>query len=304
MAVEILLGAIVALFFSKAISGTINPKWTPTLLGVVMFGMGLTLRGRDFALVLSRPTDVLIGVAAQFFLMPALAWGLSKALSLPPELALGVILVGTCPGGTASNVIAYLAKGDVALSVTMTSCSTLLAPILTPLLTLLLAGKSVDVPAVAMFLSIAKIVLLPIGIGVLINEFLPRLAQRVHDLMPAFSTLAILVIVMGVVVASAQKILDNLGLILVAVVLHNLLGLAFGYGAARLLRLDARKCRTIAIEVGMQNSGLAVSLAQTHFEAYPLATVPGALFSVWHNLSGALFAAFSKPPTAQEPTRS
>ena len=290
MALGVLLGAVVALSFPTPVSACFKTAYIPWFLGAVMFGMGLTLRGRDFALVLSRPRDVLLGVAAQFLLMPGLAWLLAKALGLPDEIALGVILVGTCPGGTASNVISYLARGDVALSVTMTSCSTLLAPVLTPLLTLALAGHSVDVDAAAMLLSIAKVVLAPVAAGVLANEFLGGFARRVRGAMPAFSTIAIIVIVMAVMSASAERILENLGLILVAVVLHNLLGYAGGYATGRLFGMDPARRRTLAIEVGMQNSGLAVSLAHTHFAAYPLAAVPGALFSVWHNLSGPLFA--------------
>lgn len=293
MALEVLLGAIVALKYPETI-GTCPPRVIPWLLGAVMFGMGLTLRGRDFALVLARPRDVLLGVGAQFILMSGLAWLVAKALGLPDEIALGIVLVGTCPGGTASNVIAYLARGDVALSVTMTSCSTVLAPFLTPLLTLGLAGHSVDVDAAAMLISIAKVVLLPVAVGVFVNECFGSFARRIRGAMPAFSSIAIVVIVMVVMAASATRILDNLGIILVAVILHNVLGLACGYGVGRLCGMDASRCRTVAIEVGMQNSGLAVSLAHTHFAAYPLATVPGALFSVWHNLSGSLFAALCR----------
>ena len=290
MAVLVLVAGAAAMKWPDAVKAAVPTSIVPWLLGAVMFGMGLSLRGRDFALVLSRPRDVAVGVAAQFVCMPLLAWAISKAFHLPSELALGVILVGACPGGTASNVIAYLAKGDVALSVTMTACSTLLAPLATPAIVLLLAGKSIDVAAAAMFLSIVKIVIAPIVAGVAVNEFLPRFASHIRRAMPAFSTIVVAVIVAGVVAAGAARIRETAGLVLLAVVLHNALGMALGWGVGLLFRMDASRRRTLAIEVGMQNSGLAVSLAAMHFAAMPLAAVPGALFSVWHNVSGALFA--------------
>ena len=290
MAVLVLVAGAAAMMWTEAVKAALPTSCVSWLLGVVMFGMGLSLRGRDFALVLRRPRDVAIGVAAQYVCMPLLAWALSRALGLPPELALGVVLVGACPGGTASNVIAYLAKGDVALSVTMTACSTLLAPLATPAIVLLLAGKSIEVNAVAMFLSIVKIVIAPIVVGVAVNELLPRFAASIRRAMPAFSTVVVAVIVAAVVAASAGRIREAAGIVALAVVLHNGLGMALGWGAGRLFGMDAARRRTLAIEVGMQNSGLAASLATVHFVSMPLAAVPGALFSVWHNLSGALFA--------------
>lgn len=290
MAALVLLAGAAAMAWPEATKAAVPTSCVPWLLGAVMFGMGLSLRGRDFALVLRRPRDVAVGVAAQFVCMPLLAWALSKALGLPPELALGVVLVGACPGGTASNVIAYLARGDVALSVSMTACSTLLAPLATPAIVWLLAGKSVDVDTVKMFLDIVKIVIAPIVVGVAANELLPCFAARIRRAMPAFSAVVVAVIVAGVVAAGAERIRTTAGLVALAVVLHNGLGLALGWGVGRLFRMDAARRRTLAIEVGMQNSGLAVSLAAMHFAAMPLAAVPGALFSVWHNVSGALFA--------------
>lgn len=290
MAVLVLIAGAAAMAWPETTKAAVPTSCVPWLLGAVMFGMGLSLRGRDFALVLRRPRDVAVGVAAQFVCMPLLAWALSKALGLPPELALGVVLVGACPGGTASNVIAYLAQGDVALSVSMTACSTLLAPLATPAIVWLLAGKSVNVDTVKMFLDIVKIVIAPIVVGVAANELLPRFAARIRRAMPAFSAVVVAVIVAGVVAAGAERIRTTAGLVALAVVLHNGLGLALGWGVGRLFRMDAARRRTLAIEVGMQNSGLAVSLAAMHFAAMPLAAVPGALFSVWHNVSGALFA--------------
>ncbi len=263
----------------------INP-----MLGVIMFGMGLTLKVGDFKVVFSRPKDVLVGCLAQFTVMPLLAWLLVKAFALPADLALGVVLVGCCPGGTASNVITYLAKGDIALSVGMTAISTVLAPFLTPLLTLLFAGTFVDVDAVAMLLSIVYVVIVPILGGFLVQKFLPRFTQKVLPYLPAFSSLMIAVVVGIIVSHTAEKLLSGGVLILLVVALHNLGGLLLGLAIGTCLGLAPNKRAAISIEVGMQNSGLASSLATMHFAAFPLATVPGAIFSVWHNISGAIAA--------------
>ena len=222
--------------------------------------------------------------------MPALAYLLTRVFGLEPALAIGVILVGCCPGGTASNVITYLAKGDLALSVGMTAVSTLLAPVLTPLLVWLLAGETVDVDVIGMLLSILWVVILPIALGLLVKRFWPRTTEKAAGYLPALSTLAICVIVLIVIAANAHKLLDGGWVIMLVVVLHNVCGLAAGYLIGSMLHLTPAKRRAISIEVGMQNSGLASSLATLHFAAYPLATIPGALFSVWHNISGAVVA--------------
>lgn len=294
MALEVLAAGLAAFLFPSAVGRVLPVRCVPWLLGTVMFGMGLTLRARDFLPVLTHPRDVGLGLVLQFTVMPLVAAGLVFALHLPPELAFGVVLVGCAPGGTASNVVAYLARGDVALSVAMTSCSTLLAPLATPFLVWFFAGKDVPVDAFAMALSTAQVVLLPVALGVAANELFPRFCARVTKGMPAFSSLVVAVIVAAVVAVNAAAIRQNFGLVLVAVVLHNVCGMGFGWGLARLCRLAPARCRTMAVEVGMQNSGLAVSLAAIHFAAMPFATVPGALFSVWHNLSGSLFAAFCR----------
>ena len=289
MGLIVLLVAAVSLLvptsFAWIDTWTINP-----LLGVIMFGMGLTLSPKDFKIVLSRPKDILIGCLAQFTIMPLLAWMLTIAFSLPKELALGVILVGCCPGGTASNVITYLAKGDLALSVGMTACSTLLAPLLTPFLVWLMAGTMVDVDTVGMLLSIVYVVIAPIIVGLLCQHFLPRLTKQVTPYLPAFSSLTIAFVVGIVVSHNADRVLLGGMIVILVVMLHNLLGLSLGFLIGRLLRLEKPKCVALSIEVGMQNSGLASSLANMHFAAYPLATIPGAIFSVWHNISGALAA--------------
>ena len=289
MALLVLAAAVLAVCFHTTL-GQIPPTAINYLLGMVMFGMGLTLNLHDFRIVFSQPKDVITGCLAQFTVMPLMAWALSRLFSLDEALALGVVLVGCCPGGTASNVITYLAKGDLALSVGMTGVSTLLAPFLTPLLTWALAGKSVDVNVGSMFLSILWVVIMPIAVGLLVKWLWPRFTERATDYLPAFSTLAIAFIVSIVIAANAEKLLAGGLIIVLVVMLHNVCGLILGYLIGRLLRLPAPKKRAISIEVGMQNSGLASSLATIHFAAYPLATIPGAIFSVWHNLSGAAVA--------------
>ncbi|MDA1185278.1 MAG: bile acid:sodium symporter family protein [Acidobacteria bacterium] len=263
--------------------------WIGWLLAVIMLGMGTTLTAGDFAAVFTQPRVVAAGVGAQYIVMPLLAWGISRALQLPPELAVGVILVGTCPGGTASNVIAFLARADVALSVTLTTISTLLAPILTPALTLLLVDRSMDVSAAALFLDVFKIVAAPVALGVLLNRYLPGPMRTCKPFLPLTSVTAIALIVAAVVAGNRESLYISGPLIAVAVIAHNGIGLALGYGVGSLMGLSVARRRTTAIEVGMQNSGLAVALARAHFD--PVAALPGALFTVWHNLSGALVAA-------------
>ena len=283
MAVCVILVAAIALFQPWTF------KWAAPnialLLGIVMFGMGTTLRLRDFRLVFQRPKDVFVGALAQFTIMPGLAWLLAKGFGLPPELAAGVILVGTCPGGTSSNVMTYLARGDVALSVSMTMTTTILAPVVTPLLTWWLAGAWVDISLSAMMMSIVKVVIVPIVGGILVNSLFGNVVQKYVKLLPLISVVAIVLIVGGVV---SQRIMETGALIMLVVMLHNLLGYALGFGIAKALRMDIAKVKAISIEVGMQNSGLATSLAMMHFGA--AAAIPGAIFSVWHNISGSLAA--------------
>ncbi|MBR4565870.1 MAG: bile acid:sodium symporter family protein [Prevotella sp.] len=289
MGVMVLLVAVVSLAVPSSFlwidTWVINP-----MLGLIMFGMGLTLAPQDFKIALSRPKDILFGCLAQFTVMPLLAWTLAWAFSLPKELALGVILVGCCPGGTASNVITYLAKGDLALSVGMTATSTLLAPVMTPLLVWLLAGTMVDVDTMGMLMSIVYVIIAPIIAGLFCQRFLPSLTRSVVPYLPAFSSVVIALVVGIIVSHNATRLLVGGMLVILVVMLHNVLGLAIGFLIGRLLKLERAKCVAVSIEVGMQNSGLASSLAVLHFAAYPLATIPGAIFSVWHNISGALTA--------------
>ncbi len=291
MGVLVLLTAAVSLAFPEVLlpvgMWVINP-----LLGLIMFGMGLTLKAQDFRVVLQRPKDVLLGCLAQFTVMPLVAWVLVKVFSLPDELALGVILVGCCPGGTASNVITFLSRGDLALSVGMTAMSTILAPLLTPALVWLMAGTMVDVDTVGMLLSILYVVIAPIVGGLIVQRLFPVFTQKVVPYLPAFSTLMIAAVVAMVVSHTADRLFTAGATVVVVVMLHNLLGLLIGYATGMLLGFPRGKRIAISIEVGMQNSGLASSLATIHFAVFPLATIPGAVFSVWHNISGALVARF------------
>ena len=289
MGVLVLLLVVMALLmpapFAAIDQWVINP-----MLGLIMFGMGMTLSPQDFRIVFSRPKDVIIGCTAQFTVMPLLAWVLSWLFDLPPELALGVILVGCCPGGTASNVITYLAKGDLALSVGMTATSTVLAPLMTPLLTWLMAGKFVDVDTVAMLMSIVYVVIGPVAAGFLIQRYMPRFTRWAVAYLPAFSSLMIALLVAIIVGHNAGQLLKGGMVVVLVVILHNIGGFTLGYVLGRLLGLSDDKRKAISIEVGMQNSGLASSLATIHFAAYPMAVVPGAIFSVWHNVCGAFVA--------------
>lgn len=260
------------------------------LLATVMFLMGITLTSDDFKRVLVFPKPILIGVFLQFLIMPLAAFLLSRLLQLSPELTVGMVLVGSCAGGTASNVICYLSRGDVALSISMTLASTLLGVIATPLLCTVYLATTVSVDSVGMLLNIIQVVLVPVSLGVITNRLLGPTVARLEPVLPSLSVLAILLIIAIIVALNADR-LGEVGLItVVAVILHNTLGLGGGYSLARLLGCNRRQCRTIAIEVGMQNSGLGVALALEFFSA--TAALPGALFSIWHNVSGSLLASW------------
>jgi BASS family bile acid:Na+ symporter len=285
----ILAGAAVAFLTPATFTDLGIGTWITPLLGVIMFGMGLTLTVPDFRLVVTRPLPIVLGVVAQYSIMPLLGALVAWALQLPAEIAAGVILVGSVPGGTASNVVTYLAKGDTALSVAMTSVSTLLAPLITPLLALWLAGTYMPVDGPAMALSILQIVLVPVALGLVVRLLVPHLVGRLLPVLPWVSVVAITLVVVAVVAGSADRIVEAGAIVLLAVVLHNVLGYAVGYGFGALTRQPERVRRTMAVEVGMQNSGLAAGLAAQHLS--PLAALPGAVFSVWHNVSGAILAA-------------
>ena len=250
----------------------------------------MTLTIEDFRRVFIRPGIILLGILLQFIFMPLLAWLLGVIFQLPLMLLAGLVLVGSCPGGTASNVICYLARGDVALSITMTSLSTILAVILTPWITWLYIGEMITVPVLLMIFSILKIIILPVILGIIVNQYAGRYLGKLKECFPPMSVLAIILII-GIIVALNQPRLSGLFLpVIFAVILHNILGMLVGYLVPAGLGLDAKICRTMAIEVGMQNSGLGVALANSYFS--PAAALPGALFSIWHNISGAIMAAF------------
>ena len=260
------------------------------LLAIIMFSMGLTLSLNDFKRALSMPKLIISGLVLQYTVMPLAALAVASLLQLDPALKIGLILVGTCPGGTASNVITYLARGNVALSISLTSISTILAVVLTPAITLLIADKSVDVPAVKMLVSILYIVIIPVGSGLVLRHFFTDRISNIEGYLPLIAVSAI-VLIIAIITALNVGQFSHLGVsILLAVALHNAIGILAGYGSARLMGYRPRECRTLAIEVGMQNSGLAVALAIKHFSA--AAALPGAIFSIWHNLSGSALAFF------------
>ncbi|MFV5508074.1 bile acid:sodium symporter family protein [Acinetobacter sp. 197] len=266
--------------------------YIPWMLGIIMFGMGMTMTVGDFKSVLQSPKAVAIGVVAQFVAMPGLAYLLCKLFQLPPEIAIGVILVGCCPGGTASNVITYMAKGNTALSVACTSVSTLLAPIFTPAIFYVLASQWIEINAFSMLVSILQVVLFPIVLGLMVRALLKQKVSTYIQVMPLISVIAIVAIVAAIIAGSKTQILQSGLIILGIVALHNGLGYLLGYWASRMFKLAEIDCRAVSIEVGMQNSGLGVALAATHFAASPLTALPSAIFSLWHNISGPALATY------------
>lgn len=268
------------------------------LLSLVMFFMGLGLGAADFKRIGQAPRPVIVGVALQFLLMPLLAWSLAQVLQLPEQLAVGLILLGCCAGGTASNVICYLAKGNVALSITMTLVSTLVGVLATPLLVWLLVARSIEIDRVSMLLSIVNMVVLPVAVGVVANHFCHRWIERLESELASLSIITIALIIAIIVALNQGRMAEVGALTLLAVVLHNGLGLLGGYSCSRLLGMDKRDSRTIAIEVGMQNSGLGVALALKHFSG--VAALPSALFSIWHNIAGSLLAGYWRRRAASD----
>lgn len=270
-------------------------------LSLIMLGMGLTLTVDSFLAVLKRPSVVLLGTLLQYTIMPLAAWIVSLVLNLSADLTAGVILLGCCPGGTASNLISYLAKADVALSIVLTSVSTLLAFLATPFLTWAFIGRTVEVNVMGMLVSVVKVVIVPVVLGLAINYFFEKRIRAVQEIFPAISAAAIVIIVAVIIGTNSANIEKTGPLVLLAVILHNGLGLAGGYWASKALRLSEKEARTISIEVGMQNSGLSVALAIKHFTA--AAALPGAIFSIWHNLSGSFLAAYWSRKSVSDPDK-
>lgn len=259
----------------------------PTL-GIIMFGMGMTLTLDDFKRVFLRPKDIGVGVATQYLAMPFFGFILAEAFGLDPLLAAGVVLVGSCPGGTSSNVITYLARGDVAFSVTMTSVSTIISPLMLPLMMYVYAGQWIDVQVFELFMKTVQIILLPVVVGLILRAIIKDRIKYVLPVLPSISAAAIIFIVAVIVAANAEAI-ATVGLVVTVVaIIHNFLGFSVGYGVARFFEMDVTRARAVSIEIGMQNSGLAVALANTFFGT--LAALPGAIFSVWMNISGSALA--------------
>jgi BASS family bile acid:Na+ symporter len=272
-----------------------------TLLTVIMLSMGVTLSIDDFRRVFTRPAPVIAGIVLHYLVMPLAAWAIAKALRMPPDLTAGMVLVGSVASGTASNVMIYLARGDVALSVTISALSTLVGVFATPLLTRLYVDASIAVDVHGMLMSIVQIVALPIVIGLVVNHLFGKLVRKIEWVLPLVSMGSILLII-AAVVGGTQKSIASVGMVVaVGVVLHNGIGLLGGYWGGRLLGFDEAVCRTLAIEVGMQNSGLAATLGKLYFT--PIAALPGALFSVWHNLSGSMLAGYWAGRPAKRSTR-
>lgn len=293
----VIIVAVVAFFIPE----TFLPfgKYITILLGIVMFGMGLTLKAVDFKLIATNPKPVIFGIIAQFIIMPLTAFAIAYMLNLPAELAAGLVLLGSVPGGTSSNVMVYLAKGNVPLSITMTSFSTLLAPLLTPALLLLFAGQWMPVNALAMFTSIVQVIIIPIALGLLVKKLFPTVVEKSLNVVPLISVLAIITIVSAVVAGNVNNIASAGLLVFLGVFLHNGAGLLIGYYSAKLMGLSELDRRAISLEVGMQNSGLGVALATAHLG--PLAALPSALGAVWHNISGPILATYwSKRPVTDE----
>jgi bile acid:Na+ symporter, BASS family len=274
-------------YLSPASFSGIAPHVT-ILLALVMLTMGVTLSFEDFKRVFTRPAPVIAGIGLHYLVMPFAAWAIAHALRMPPDLVAGMVLVGSVASGTASNVMIYLARGDVALSVTISALSTLVGVFATPLLTRLYIDASIAVDVRGMLISIVQIVGLPIVAGLVIHHFFSGVIRRIERVLPLLSMIAIVLIIASVVAGTAKSIASVGLLVMVGVILHNGIGLLGGYWGGRLLGFDESVCRTLAIEVGMQNSGLAATLGKLYFS--PLAALPGALFSVWHNLSGSLLA--------------
>ncbi|RHX78692.1 bile acid:sodium symporter family protein [Leptospira yasudae] len=294
--VWVLTGSVLSFFFPQWFTWFTGP-WITYGLGFTMLGMGITLLPQDFRDVFQTPVPVLAGVILQYTVMPLSGWGIGILLDLPAPLATGLIVVSCCPGGVASNVITYLAKGDLALSVSMTASSTILSVFMTPLLTLLLIGKGVEASASGLFLDTFQVVILPVALGVLLNFYLPEISKRIQTVSPLIAVLLITMIVSSILGAGREKILQSAGRLIVAVVGLHSSGFFFGYILSWLFIRKQKTSRTISIEVGMQNSGLGVVLSRNNFPD-PLVAIPAAISSLVHSLIGSLLAAFwrkSKP---------
>ena len=292
--VIILLAVAISMVYPKAFEWVLSEysgiNVLNLLLSLVIFTMGTTLKADDFVNVFRNPKEISVGIAAQYLVMPVLAFAIARLFSLDTALTVGLILVGTVPGGTASDVITFLAKGDVALSVSLTAVSTVISPLLTPIITLMLIGNQIHFNPVNMFVSIIEIVIVPIFLGLLLNYKFPNFCEKLRDYLPALSSIVICLIVAGVIGANKQAILTSSAIIIVVIILQYFLAMLLGFGAGYLAGMNRKQIITVAIEIAFQNSGLSTGLAKTHFPSLSQATVPGALYSVWQNLAGSILA--------------
>ncbi|MEE0943044.1 bile acid:sodium symporter family protein [Methanobrevibacter sp.] len=290
----VLLAVVISLIYPNAflwVLGNFNGiNILNLLLGIVLFTMGTTLKLGDFVNVFKNPKEITVGISAQYVIMPIIAFLLARVFSLNDALTVGLILVGTVPGGTASDVITFLSKGDVALSVSLTAVSTVISPILTPLITLLLIGNQINFNPVDMFISIIEIVIIPIILGILLNYRFPDFCEKLKDYLPGISSIVICLIVAGVIGVNKQAILTSSAIIIIVIVLQYFFAMFIGFGVGYLAGMDKKQIITVAIELAFQNSGLSTGLAKTHFPNLSQATVPGALYSVWQNLAGSILA--------------
>lgn len=290
----VLLAVAISLIYPNAFNWVLSNYYginvLNLLLSIVLFTMGTTLKADDFINVFKNPKEIAVGISAQYVIMPVIALTLAKIFSLDPALTVGVILVGTVPGGTASDVITFLSKGDVALSVSLTAVSTVISPLLTPLITLLLIGNQIQFNPIDMFVSILEIVIIPIILGLLLNYKFPDFCERLKDYLPATSSIVICLIVAGVIGANKQAILTSSAIIMIVIILQYFLAMLLGFGVGYLAGMNRKQIITVAIELAFQNSGLSTGLARTHFPSLSQATVPGALYSVWQNFAGSILA--------------
>ena len=283
-------------YFVEVNGFTLSTLITP-LIQIIMFGMGTSMAVRDFVRVIKMPKGVFIGSICQFTIMPLVGFTLASISGLSAEIAAGIILIGCVPGGMASNVMAYLAKANLALSISLTAFSTILSPILTPFLMKVLAGEFIEINILKMMWDIIKMVIIPIGAGLLFNKFLSGKAKWLDDSMPMVSMLGIAVIIVIITAAGRDSLLDIGGLLIVLVLIHNIIGYFLGYSAGRLFRMDEGDCRTLAIEVGMQNGGLASGLAKEMGKIATVGLAP-AVFGPLMNITGSILASYwhKRPP--------
>ena len=292
----VLIAVIISFFYPVTFNWVLGEisgfKVINILLGLILFGMGTTLKIENFVMVFKRPKEIVLGLSAQYIIMPLLAFLLTSLFSLNEALTVGFILLGTVPGGTASDVITFLSKGDLALSVSLTAVSTVISPILTPLITLVLIGNHITFNPVDMFISIVQIVIIPIAIGLLLNYKFPDFCEKLNDFLPALSGIVIAIIVAGAIGANKDAIISSSLIVMVVIILQYFIGIILGFVVAYLAGMKRKQMVTIAIELAFQNSGLSTSLAKTHFPSLTMATVPGALYSVWQNFAGSILAYF------------